>query len=85
MVPSTLPVGFVSPFRPWLGVVRAWCEVSASSPVSALALFCACQKGNLLVSFWDRDRFLWKRWIFKNNLVVTGPNVSTLSFLLKIY
>lgn len=67
-------------------VAQTWCEVSAGFSVSGVVLFCACRKGNILSSFQDRDWFLWKRWMFKNNLVVTGPNVFALtSFLLKIH
>lgn len=54
-------------------VAHTWCGMdSARVPVSGVVLFCSCHKGNILFIFWDRDWFLWKRWMFKNNLVVTG-------------
>lgn len=65
-------------------VAHTWCGVSACVPLPGVVLCCFCQKGNILFSFRDRDCFLWKWWMLKNNLVVTGPNVSALiSFLLK--
>lgn len=61
-------------------VAHTWCGDSPCVPVPGVVLFCSCQKSNILFSFF-RDRFLWKRWMFKNNLVVTGPNVFCINKL----
>lgn len=60
-------------------VAHTWCGDSSCVPVSGVVLFFSCQKGNILFSFWDRDWFLWKRWMFKNNPVATEPNVFALT------
>lgn len=52
-------------------IAHTWWGDSPSVPVSGVVLFCSCQKGNILLSFWDRDWFLFEKWMFKNNLVVT--------------